>query len=296
MADGLGSSPRTGRDVPPAVVSATSFPRRQDLQRFGVFVVVTLITWTVLGRAFQATPVDIHVRWRPAVTDAQRADLERRFRLGAGTRTDSRTWTYQLADASTSNIRALVRATEVEDTDGLDRSRFRPIPEISWLARQRALAVLLASAIVGVALSFILPIGSFGGARRWSGTWSDLVAAMPSNPLAQPYPHDSRVTLAVVVVAGAAGAVVSAITGASLLSALRALAIVYAGGYVTGSLLVVRHGRTRVGHGPHGVRIDADQRRIPPVACPFPSVVRSARRRSLCSTRRQRTRRVCVAA
>ena len=43
-----------------------------------------------------------------------------------------RTWTYELQDATPGNVRALVADPAVEDTDGIDRQRFRiAIPEVT---------------------------------------------------------------------------------------------------------------------------------------------------------------------
>ena len=67
----------------------------------------------------------INVRWAPGVSQAQRAALEARYRLGIVQRHDDRTWVYRLSDPSRENIRALVVDPLAEDTSGIDRSAHR---------------------------------------------------------------------------------------------------------------------------------------------------------------------------
>jgi hypothetical protein len=81
----------------------------------------------------------VNVRWAPAVSsDAQRAELEARYRLRVLQQHDGRTWVYRLGDTSQANIRALVTDPCAEDTNGIDRSAFRvTAPRVS-LARDWA--------------------------------------------------------------------------------------------------------------------------------------------------------------
>src|SRR5262245_9069106 len=116
---------------------------RQTAWRLVASLLVAVLAAGILSRIVPVDPVDVHVRWAPEVADAQRAELERRFRLRDGEQTDSRTWSYRLADLSTTNVRALVRNQQVEDTAGLDRSTYRPASELSFMQRHRA-AILFA--------------------------------------------------------------------------------------------------------------------------------------------------------
>jgi hypothetical protein len=90
------------------------------------FAVAGGLAWVMVPRVLPDAPVDIHVRWKPDVTDAQRLELERRFRLGAGDFREGTTWSYQLGDTTTPNIRALIQDARVDDTAHLNRIRYRP--------------------------------------------------------------------------------------------------------------------------------------------------------------------------
>lgn len=67
----------------------------------------------------------IKVRWAAAVTEQRRSMLERRFHLLNGRYVDGRTWEYDLTDLSSGNVASLLRNSDVEDTDGIDRSTGR---------------------------------------------------------------------------------------------------------------------------------------------------------------------------
>jgi hypothetical protein len=90
------------------------------------FVIIAALAWALLSFAWPNSPVDIHVRWKPEVTAAQRGEMERQFQLTAGEFLDGTTWRYQLADTATANIRALVQDPRVDDTEHLNRVRYRP--------------------------------------------------------------------------------------------------------------------------------------------------------------------------
>jgi len=218
------------------------------MRRLGAVVITTAVAWGILSLAFPVERVDIHVRWAPEVTDARRVELERRFQLRDREQTDRTTWSYRLADPSTGNIRALVQDKQVEDTDGLDRNRYRPKPEISWIRRQRTMVVFVASGILGAILFLILPVllisltaGWRGAARLRSSMWADLIAAASSNAGATTVrPHNPRVTAAILLAGVFIGVAMTSLAGATLGSSAGALVIVYACGYLVGSLLVAR--------------------------------------------------------
>jgi hypothetical protein len=68
----------------------------------------------------------VNIRWAPAVGSEERSHIEQerglRSALDLG---EARTWSYLLADPSTSNIAALLRDPRVEDTAHIDRRTFR---------------------------------------------------------------------------------------------------------------------------------------------------------------------------
>jgi hypothetical protein len=88
----------------------------------------------------------VKVRWVAGLSDATRAELEQRFELFAGKQGEGATWTYDLADDSPSNIRALIDHQAVEDTHDIDRPRAAVAPDAprgttmvvrSWIAAWR---------------------------------------------------------------------------------------------------------------------------------------------------------------
>ena len=92
----------------------------------------------------------VTVHWAERADAAVRRDREVRYGLAAGARQEGRTWSYILTDHETANVRALVLDPMVEDTAGIDRGRFRVVPERweSWLTRK--LFVLRLSLVPGV--------------------------------------------------------------------------------------------------------------------------------------------------
>ena len=202
----------------------------------------------MLSLAFPIEPVEIHVRWTLAATDAQRHELESRFQLRDGSRRDGTTWTYSLTDASTGNIEALVHDALVQDTDGVDRNRYRPVPEISWMRQHRLLGLFAGSAVLGSILFLALPgliviltAACRSIARMPSWLWADFTAAPWSNASAVPVsPHNPRVTATVLLTGVLISAAMASFAGAAFLSAAGALAILYISGYLVGALLMAR--------------------------------------------------------
>ena len=73
------------------------------------------------ARAVIAPPgAIIHVRWTASTDEPARRALERRLHLEDGDQQDQYTWRYDLRDASSRNIRALLDERAVEDTHYLD--------------------------------------------------------------------------------------------------------------------------------------------------------------------------------
>lgn len=86
--------------------------------------VLAAATYAAVARSFERAPL-IHVRWAAAVDDRTRTELQQRFALTGAQHDSGRTWFYFLTAPNTSNIRALVTSSAVEDTHHLDRLAFR---------------------------------------------------------------------------------------------------------------------------------------------------------------------------
>ena len=91
-----------------------------------IFVVVLVAVWLLFPLMAPDIRVRIRVRWKPGVTDARRAELERRFHLTEAEHTEGTTWAYHLVDSSTANIAAMVQHPDVDDTAHVNRIRYRP--------------------------------------------------------------------------------------------------------------------------------------------------------------------------
>ena len=135
-----------------------------------VFLATAAIAWAALSMSWPDTPVHLHVRWRPDVTDTQRIERERRFNLTRGIQTEAATWEYQLTDTSTANIRQLIQDAAVNDTAHLNRVRYRP--EFSQDRSRQILArslvadgAALVVALVGWIAWVFLPGIGVGAAR-----------------------------------------------------------------------------------------------------------------------------------
>ena len=228
----------------------TSPVRRVDWRRTlgrlaAAFVLVAGIVWGTLSLMWPSTPVQVHVRWKPDVTDVQRAELERRFELTNSRRIEGSSWEYQLVDVSTANIRAIVQSANVDDTEHVNRVRYRP-----EFAQDRSRQILVYALAAGVIWSTLLLVSAVWIGRTPSGitTWlADLswsALSTPSAAEAAPLHAEanySRRATATVVGAGLLLSVAMKIfAGAALGPAALALLIVYGCGYVVGSLLVWR--------------------------------------------------------
>ena len=146
------------------VGSVVSLLRNRRVQLVGgglaaAFVIATGLTGLILLRAWPESPVHIHVRWKPGVTQADRVELERRFHLTNGETLEEPSWEYLLTDSSTANIRAIVQDARVDDTEHLNRIRFRP--EFAQDRLRQILAYSLAAGAI-VALAFFAAAVLYG--------------------------------------------------------------------------------------------------------------------------------------
>lgn len=95
---------------------------------------VLLVSFLVLAAAARSVllyfepphPIRVHVRWAPVVDAVQRAQLEQQLSLTLPEFREGTTWLYFLPVPSTDAIRAIVQHPSIEDTQHVDRVRFRP--------------------------------------------------------------------------------------------------------------------------------------------------------------------------
>lgn len=90
------------------------------------FVVLAAVSRSVLLYFEPPHPIRVHVRWSADVDDAQRARLEQQLSLTQPEFREGRTWLYVLPVPSEDAIRAIVQNPKVEDTEHVNRLRFRP--------------------------------------------------------------------------------------------------------------------------------------------------------------------------
>jgi hypothetical protein len=221
-----------------SVVQRARWPRAMAVLAVAS-VLVASIVWGLLSLFWPVTPIHVHVRWKPEVTEAQRVELEREFQLTEPRRSDGNSWEYQLADASTTNIRTIVQDGRVDDTEHLNRIRYRP-----EFAQDRSRQILLYSAAAGAMGSVLLLVAAVGVRRAaWPGVrWSELIIAPSQRPVpANAAPNCSRRVTAAAAVSGVLIATaMTLLAGAAFQAAIIALIVVYAWGYVVGSLLLRR--------------------------------------------------------
>jgi hypothetical protein len=91
------------------------------------------------------------VKWRAGVSEARRAELERRFLLVNRTPAGDR-FRYDLLDTRTANLEAIVDEPDIADTDGISRVDYRLPPDISygqsWMWVRYRIPVLRAAGVV----------------------------------------------------------------------------------------------------------------------------------------------------
>jgi len=71
------------------------------------------------------------VWWRDGVTAQRRAQLERRFRLVNGARSETH-YRYDLLDTRRENIESLVKEPDAQDTESVSRTSFVAPPDIEY--------------------------------------------------------------------------------------------------------------------------------------------------------------------
>ena len=103
-------------------------------------------------------PAPVYVVWKPDVSEPARTAIERQFSLQDGqARPDEGYWTYDLADTSRANIKALVQHPGVAETYHIDRTSFDVDRKPEDWRRYPTAALLLTTAIGLWASGFVLP-------------------------------------------------------------------------------------------------------------------------------------------
>jgi hypothetical protein len=113
----------------------------------------------------------INIRWVPGVSESVRRTAEATLQLRGGEAGDPRTWTYSLSDHSREAIRRVVTHPLVEDTNHIDRRRFRILidaPETPVVFR-RILEFDLGSvfALLSAVFGFVVLLLAYRDLKPW---------------------------------------------------------------------------------------------------------------------------------
>jgi hypothetical protein len=119
------------------------------------FVVAFVLSLAFCYATSDAAAPRVNVRWRADVTPSQRLELEAAYGLSKSEYEEGATWSYSLLDASTDNIRRLVRDPAAEDTHNIDRPTFQlteppQAPLLRFSVVSSAVGVVAASFVAGV--------------------------------------------------------------------------------------------------------------------------------------------------
>jgi len=125
-----------------------------------VYMVAGLLVWVHLTMGPPAQRV--HIRWAPAVSDAERGRAEREHGLVDGAPFEGRTRQYFVRRRSRDEIQQLVTDPRVEDTYHIDRTRFRvqldrpdlPSRARAWLETDRFGQLSLALALIAALITW----------------------------------------------------------------------------------------------------------------------------------------------
>jgi hypothetical protein len=150
--------------------------RARRLLGAGLAAVSLVLLWP--EHAAVRPPAPVYVVWRD-VNEAARISLERQFSLKDGqNRADDGYWSYNLADTSPVNIRALVEHPGVAETYHIDRTNFDVEHKPDEWRRYPTTAVLAAASLGLWASGFLLP-WLVAWARGAEPTGFDRFAAAP---------------------------------------------------------------------------------------------------------------------
>ena len=137
-ATGAGRQPRVRSDPHTFAVYIWSMTRQNQTDTGTTWWVVTTVVAASVLLAFSVAyyltyepSVRIGVRWRDGVTLEQQAGLERRFRLMNGVPSETHI-RYDLLDTRRTNIEALIKDPNAEDTESVSRTLFVAPPDIEY--------------------------------------------------------------------------------------------------------------------------------------------------------------------
>lgn len=95
---------------------------RLTVYAFVIINVVLLACVAIVRTSPSPMAPRVNVRWTAELTDAERKDVEQKFRLLDGEQRDTSTWAYDLGDPAPATVKALVSHPAIEDTHYIDRA------------------------------------------------------------------------------------------------------------------------------------------------------------------------------
>ena len=148
-----------------------------------------LLTLLVVHWITSAPAPNIQVEWDDTISEKARRELEHRFQLLNQAAIRDRMWSYDLIDASTSNIAALVNNPAIVSTVFLDREALSVSPDAppgvitTWVGDRipilnrpgviRGVALSLFAMVVGALMIFFATLskpGALAGPAHQSGS------------------------------------------------------------------------------------------------------------------------------
>ena len=141
------------------------------------WVGIPLLAGGVVLSALWVIPVTapiVHVWWADETDAAQRTAFERQRSLVNGTLGEDGSWAYRLEDTSRSNVAQIVQAPIVDDTHGIDRTRFEVGPAV--VRPLFGLAPL--QSFLGFGLGGLLLVGSIAATRQRRTVYAAVALAL----------------------------------------------------------------------------------------------------------------------
>lgn len=122
----------------------------------GAFSASLALFWAYDAFRARPEPPRVSIRWSEAASGSAREALEARYRLAEPRHDTGQTWSYQLRDTSTDNIRALVQDPAIEDTHNINRAESRLAGDESPGPLYGPYWFLLWSTAIGVAVVMLV--------------------------------------------------------------------------------------------------------------------------------------------
>ena len=134
----------------------------RTLSWLGIPLLAGGVVLTALWVIPVAAPI-VHVWWADETDAAQRTAFERQRSLVNGALREDGSWAYRLEDASRANVAQIVQAPIIDDTDGIDPTRFEVVGP-AFVRPLLGLAPL--QSFLGFGLGVLLLVGSMAATRR----------------------------------------------------------------------------------------------------------------------------------